>query len=279
MKLTKFLAGAAALMMAFTVAGCKTEEDSYINLKVSGDNASCDFTNDDTCPVNYARAFVTTATKHLSADMEIKIDTSKSSTSGSTAGYIFNLLGSGTENDPYSFCLVGIRNGSSGPQYFASYYTGVLSADTSSDANDFDTSANKAVEYALTGSNGNGWVTIPTGSYTKNSNTLTVYMDVSAMAGNIEITEENDDTYLKVADSIKVTLKDSENDTEGKEILFNLDNVNAGKDKGGKTGAELTSFPVEQAKLGYYAMVGKDKTLTATWTRSNFVLSAEPVEE
>lgn len=288
MKLTKIISASAALLMAFSVAGCKLEEDALNMLNPSGDNCTIDFTNDGS-KAKYARAFLTTKTAHLSADMAIEIDTKKTTNGATTTGYIFNVSGSGTEKDPYSFCLVGIRKYGNQPQYFASYYTGVLSADCTSDKDDFDTGANKAYEYVLS-DDSKSWKTIPTGSYTESDGKLKVYIAVTAMNGSTEITEDNynkpaangsnqAETNENKADALKVTLKASKESSGGKEITYNLANVNAGKNKGGKNSPELTEFPVKQNKLGFYAMVLKNQTLSAKWTRDNFVAASEVIEE
>ena len=289
MKLTKIISASAALLMAFSVAGCKLEEDALNMLNPSGDNCTIDFTNDGS-KAEYARAFLTTKTAHLSADMAIEIDTKKTTTdSPTTTGYIFNVSGSGTEKSPYSFCLIGIKKEGATPKYFASYYTGVLSDDCTSDADDFDTDANKAYEYVLS-DDLKSWQTIPTGSYTESNGKLSVYIAVTAMNGSTEITKDNYDkpaangsnpaeTNENKADALKVTLKASKESSGGKEITYNLANVNAGKNKGGKNSPELTEFPVKQNKLGFYAMAQKGSTLVANWTRDNFVAASEVIEE
>lgn len=271
--------------MAFSVAGCKLEEDALNMLNPSGDNCTIDFTNDGS-KAEYARAFLTTNTAHLSADMAIEIDTKKTTNGSTTTGYIFNVSGSGTVKDPYSFCLVGIRNkNGTTPQYFASYYTGVLSADCKSDAGDFDTPTNNACEYCLTNGT-NGWEDLPAASYTKSGDKLSVYIAVTAMNGALEITADNydkpaangknpADTNEDMADALKVTLKASKEASSGTPVTYNLANVNAGKEKGGKKCEALTEFPVKQNKLGFYAMVYKNQTLSAKWTRDNFVAAPE----
>ena len=289
MKLTKIISASAALLMAFSVAGCKLEEDALNMLQVSGDNCTIDFTNDGS-KVVYARGFQTTNTAHLSADMAIEIDTKRTtstdSTYATTTGYIFNVSGKGSENDPYSFCLVGIRKYGNQPQYFASYYKGVLSADCTSDKNDFDTNENKAYEYDLS----DGWQSIPKDSYTESNGKLSVYIAVTALNGSTEITNDNynkpaangsnpAETNEDKADALKVTLKASKESSGGKEVTYNLANVNAGKNKGGKNSPELTEFPVKQNKLGFYAMAKKGSTLVANWTRDNFVAASEVIEE
>ena len=281
MKLTKIISASAALLMAFSVAGCKLEEDALNMLQVSGNNCTIDYTNDGSKAV-YARAFKTTNTAHLSADMAIEIDTKRTtltdSTHATTTGYIFNVSGNG-EKEPYSFCLVGIRKLGNQPQYFASYYIGVLSADCTSDKNDFDTDTNKAYEYDLSG----GWKSIPDGSYTESDGKLKVYIAVTAMNGSTEITDANchdPEIDTNNADALKVTLKASESANTGTVITYNKTNINKGIDTH-KTGAkEIESFPVsKQGKLGFYAMVKNDSTLVANWKSSNFVLASEVIEE
>lgn len=289
MKLTKIISASAALLMAFSVAGCKLEEDALNMLQVSGNNCTIDYTNDGSKAV-YARAFKTTNTPHLSADMAIEIDTKRTtstdSTHATTTGYIFNVSGNG-EKEPYEFCLVGIRKYGNQPQYFASYYTGVLSADCTSDKNDFDTDTNKAYEYDLSG----GWKSIPDGSYTESDGKLKVYIAVTAMNGSTEITSENWDktagnganpaeTNADNADALKVTLKASKSANTGTVITYNKDNINKGIDTHKAGAKEIGSFPVsKQGKLGFYAMVKNDSTLVANWKSSNFVAASEVIEE
>ena len=289
MKLTKIISASAALLMAFSVAGCKLEEDALNMLQVSGDNCTINYTNDGSV-AEYARAFLTTKTAHLSADMAIEIDTNKTTTGSgyaTTTGYIFNVSGSGTEAKPYSFCLIGIRKNGNTPEYFASYYIGVLSADCTSSATDFDTKTNKAYEYDLSG----GWKSIPAGSYTESNGKLSVYIAVTAMNGSTEITSENWDktagnganpaeTNADNADALKVTLKASESANTGTVITYNKDNINKGIDTKKDGAKEIGSFPVsKQGKLGFYAMVKNDSTLVANWKSSNFVAASEVIEE
>lgn len=291
MKLTKIISASAALLMAFSVAGCKLEEDALNMLNPSGDKCTIDFTNDGS-KAEYARAFLTTKTAHLSADMAIEIDTSKttigneSNSYATTTGYIFNVSGSGTEKDPYSFCLIGIKKYGNTPQYFASYYTGVLSADCTSDKDDFDTKTNKAYEYDLSG----GWQPIPAGSYTESNGKLSVYIAVTALNGSTEITsdkianevvdQKTCDTNADKADALKVTLKASKVATTGTEITYNKTNINKGKDTKKAGAKDIESFSAnKQGKLGYYAMVKKGSTLVANWNQQNFVLSSEVIEE
>ena len=281
MKLTKIISASAALLMAFSVAGCKLEEDALNMLQVSGNNCTIDYTNDGSKAV-YARAFKTTNTAHLSADMAIEIDTKRTtstdSTHATTTGYIFNVSGNG-EKEPYSFCLVGIRKLGNQPQYFASYYTGVLSADCTSDKNDFDTDTNKAYEYDLSG----GWKSIPDGSYTESDGKLKVYIAVTAMNGSTEITDANchdPEIDTNNADALKVTLKASESANTGTVITYNKDNINKGIDTLKPGAKEIGSFPVsKEGKLGFYAMVKNDSTLVANWKSSNFVAASEVIEE
>lgn len=294
MKFTKKLVTVAAALCAASalfLTGCSETEDDYGILKVSGDNCTIDFTNDT--DVIYARAFKTTKTKHLSADVLVEIDTAKTTALPArnaadtdwkryTVGYVFDLQGSGTEQDPYSFALVGLRYESSSLNYFVSYFTGVLSEDVSSNNGNFVVAAdsannvegNIAVEYELTG-NGGAPIDVGKKNFAKDGTIVSVFIDVDAVKGT-EIVEDEDE-----ADGYAVTLKKSANDTSGdfETVYINKERLNSvNTARGGKvsSGANLKfdEFVVDQAKLGYYAMVKQETTLSCEMTMSNTVKSA-----
>ncbi len=267
--------------MVFGFAGCKTDEDEdgiIEQIEKGG------YTNNT--DVQYKRAYVSTATKHLAADCEIAIDTKKS-TGKYTMGYIFNQIGKGTDNKPYSFCVVGVRYFENKAQYFISYYTGVRGKkgsvnDFTTNAGDFDISAeeakswgveaNSATEYKIEPSADNAyWIAIPKGSYTLGDDgILKVYIDLAVLSGETEITKDNYRTYvtevddededgkvtkvLKITDgSYKVTLKANSEATSGTSKIIPTKNT-------------LGSFVVQEAKLGKYAMVQKEANVAGTWT-------------
>ena len=286
MKISKILMGAAvAAALVFGFAGCKTneDEDGIIEQIENGG-----YTNNT--DVEYKRAYISTATKHLAADCEIAIDTTKS-TGKYTMGYIFNQIGKGTDEKPYSFCVVGVRYFEKKAQYFISYYTGVRGKkgsvnDFTTNAGDFDISAeeakswgveaNSAKEYKIEPSAANAyWTDIPSGSYTLGEDgILKVYIDLAVLSGETEITKENYKEYLnktvtevddededgnvtkvlKITDgSYKVTLKASAEATSGTSKTISTANT-------------LDTFVVQEAKLGRYAMVQKDANASGTWT-------------
>ena len=286
MKISKILMGAAvAAALVFGFAGCKTneDEDGIIEQIENGG-----YTNNT--DVEYKRAYISTATKHLAADCEIAIDTTKS-TGKYTMGYIFNQIGKGTDEKPYSFCVVGVRYFEKKAQYFISYYTGVRGKkgsvnDFTTNAGDFDISAeeakswgveaNSAKEYKIEPSAANAyWTDIPSGSYTLGEDgILKVYIDLAVLSGETEITKENYKEYLnktvtevddededgnvtkvlKITDgSYKVTLKASAEATSGTSKTISTANT-------------LNTFVVQEAKLGRYAMVQKDANASGTWT-------------
>ena len=286
MKISKILMGAAvAAALVFGFAGCKTneDEDGIIEQIENGG-----YTNNT--DVEYKRAYISTATKHLAADCEIAIDTTKS-TGKYTMGYIFNQIGKGTDEKPYSFCVVGVRYFEKKAQYFISYYTGVRGKkgsvnDFTTNAGDFDISAeeakswgveaNSAKEYKIEPSAAHAyWTDIPSGSYTLGEDgILKVYIDLAVLSGETEITKENYKEYLnktvtevddededgnvtkvlKITDgSYKVTLKASAEATSGTSKTISTANT-------------LNTFVVQEAKLGRYAMVQKDANASGTWT-------------
>ena len=286
MKLSKvLLSSAVAAALVFGFAGCKTDEDEdgiIEQIEKGG------YTNNT--DVQYKRAYVSTATKHLAADCEIAIDTTKS-TGKYTMGYIFNQIGKGTDDKPYSFCVVGVRYFENKAQYFISYYTGVRGKkgsvnDFTTNAGDFDISAeeakswgveaNTAKEYKIEPSAASEyWTDIPAGSYTLGADgILKVYIDLAVLSGETEITKDNYKTYLnktvtevddededgkvtkvlKITDgSYKVTLKASADAASGTSRTISTENT-------------LSSFVVQEAKLGKYAMVQKDANASGTWT-------------
>lgn len=270
--------------MVFGFAGCKTneDEDGIIEQIENGG-----YTNNT--DVEYKRAYVSTATKHLAADCEIAIDTKKS-TGKYTMGYIFNQIGKGTDDKPYSFCVVGVRYFEKKAQYFISYYTGVRGKkgsvnDFTTNAGDFDISAkeaktwgveaNSAKEYKIEPSAAAYWTNIPADSYTLGDDgILKVYIDLAVLSGETEITKDNYRTYLnktvtevddededgkvtkvlKITDgSYKVTLKASADAASGTSRTISTANT-------------LSSFVVQEAKLGKYAMVQKEANTSGTWT-------------
>lgn len=276
MKFTKKLVTVAAALCAASalfLTGCRETEDDYGILKVSGDNCTIDFTNDT--DVNYARAFETTRTAHLAADILLEIDTSKTSriegNKAYTVGYIFNLNGSGTEEKPYSFVLIGLRYESTGLKYFVSYYTGVHSEAVSSDSGNFD-----GVEYELVPA----WNTsVPSGKYTVNSdaNTVKVFIDVDVFAGDVLVTESNYDDYKNAMDTYKIRFAPDGSEVEAGaktyDVVITKDKLNGVKSASAPA-LDNSTFKVAQAKLGYYAMLKQDTTLNCKMTMSNTVKSA-----
>ena len=290
MKLSKVLLGSAVLAaLMFGFASCSSDEDENDTL----DGYSISLTNDGTLTANgkeisdinpaitYARQWNVTHTQHLSADAAITIDRITKSTQvgkiknattgndvtstdgGNNAAYMFGLKGSGTADKPYSFYLAGFRIYGTTPQYFISYYTGVQTAYINSDYNDFDvdTADNTAYEYSVV----EAWENMPQGSYTLTANALTVYIDLDAVYGNENtvVTAANY-SVAKTAgiDGYKVTLKPSKEAT-GVSKTFHASDLKA-QSYNKKTAAQsITKLDVDQADIGFYAMVSKDKTLVA----------------
>ncbi|MCH5295875.1 MAG: hypothetical protein J1F14_08275 [Treponema sp.] len=301
MKFTKKLVTVVAALCAAStlfLTGCGTKEDEYKILKTSGDDCSIEFTND--VGVDYARAFKTTATKHLSADMLVEIDVENSSvvnnTTNYTVGYVFNVNGDGSENNPYSFALVGVRYADAAIKYYVSYFTNVRSEDISSDNGNFVTRNNNAVEYELVPSgtvlNSNYFSTeSKDGKVVKAS----VYIDVDAYAGTIEV-DDKDNKYSSLKDhldSYKISFAKSADDERGAVVTMSKESLNAAKksyhknvDEPAETDSSITladkdaedapygRFYVDQADLGFYAMVKKNSTLVCSMTRGEFVRSA-----
>ncbi len=285
------LSSALAVALVLGVASCKTEEDELGIIDQIEDGG---YTNDS--DYTYARGYVSTKTKHLGADCQIDIDTNNSSDGGYTMGYIFNQIGKGTEENPYSFICVGVRYYSKTVQYFVSYYTGVLSEDFTTDAGDFDVSsteatkwnvnANSATEYGLT----KGWGALNSEYYTlSDEGILTVYIDLDVYSDTTPLTSDTASLSSYIS-----TITDDDGDnvsqvTNGKYIINFRKSADATDKKNvtiasgttayinGSTSSTIpTNFYVREAKLGRYAMVSKGSTLAGTWTfpKDSYVKSA-----
>lgn len=273
-KLLALVGGMAILTSAFVFTGCSEDEDENDML----DGYSISLTNDNTLTANgkpvskdnpaigYARSWNVTKTKHLSADAVMTIDrvtkdakgNVTTTSGGNNAAYIFGLKGSGSAADPYSFYLLGFRLSKTTPQYFISYYTGVQSSYCNSDENDFDVddASNTAYEYTAV----TAWQPMPANSYDLTESALKVYIDLSAIYGtsDTEVTEDNY-SVAKAAgiNGYKVTLKPSKNATGVSKTLKKSSFTAQTYTK--KTAPALSEFSVDQAYLGFYAMVSYDK--------------------
>ena len=263
----KFIAmlGAVSLLTtAVVLTSCKDEDENN-----ALDGYSISYGHPENSSVAYSRSWNVTHTNHLSADATITIDRTSKTTKGTTglttstntgnnAAYIFGLTGSGTEAKPYSFGLVGFRLNGTTPEYFISYYTGVLSTDCNSDANDFDTADNTAAEYILV----SAWTALPSGAYTLTNDALTVYVDLDALSGETVVTKDNYSTLKDSMDAYQIKIAKDATSTATVTKVLKPENLT--KDTSVKTPADLTSITVEQARLGFYAMVSKGKALVAS---------------
>lgn len=207
-------------------------------------------------------------------------------------GYIFNQIGKGTDDKPYSFCVVGVRYFNNKAQYFISYYTGVRGKkgsvnDFTTNAGDFDISAeeakswgveaNSAKEYKIEPSAANAyWIDIPTGSYTLGADgILKVYIDLAVLSGETEITKDNYKEFLEKGTVTEVDDEDEDGKvtkvlkiTNGsyKVTLKASADAASGTSRTISTKNTLSSFVVQEAKLGKYAMVQKDANASGSWT-------------
>lgn len=307
MKFTKKLVTVAAALCAvgaLFLAGCGNNEDDLgIFNEKTGSTRTVDFTNDESVTgVKYARAFQTTKTKHLSADVLVEIDTKSTSQPKSgasyTVGYLFNLNGSGTADDPYSFGIVGLRynyGGNNKVQYYISYFTNVLSDDVKYSASNFVTTGNNAIEYALTDKvdGSYGWVPLEDKYYYLNDDgLLTVCIKSEAV---------NDDGEKVTSGATGYKIKFAKSATE-EDFVYTVDSVvnltnlnNAAKAYKSEAAVKATEdsvkniklvgadknetasygrFYVEQAYLGWYVMIGNGVHLVCTMDMSDTVKSA-----
>ena len=298
MKLSKvLLSSAVAAALVFGFAGCASDEDANNMLKgysISLTNNG-ELTNDgkektdNNEYISYARSWNVTESKHVSADATIKIERktlstqvgldkkakegSYTTTNGTNnAAYIFGLtegkIENGAEkgNKTYSFYLLGFRLFNATPQYFLSYYTGVQSKYCNTDADDFDTDdlTNTAYEYIAV----SAWTPMPENSYNLTEDALTVYIDLAAVANNEEVTKNNYSKLKGTINGYKVTLKPSKEDNGISKTVtakdFKAQTYNKDKNGNRKIAPSLTEFNIDQGDIGFYAMVGKNKTLVAS---------------
>ena len=279
-KLLALVGGMAILTSAFVFTGCSEDEDENNML----DGYSISLTNDgsltangkpvsaDNPSISYSRSWNVTKTKHLSADAVITIDRVTKDAKGNVtttdgtnnAAYIFGLKGAGSADDPWSFYLLGFRlyGTTPTPQYFISYYTGVQKEYCNTDQSDFDVNDanNTAYEYVAV----KGWTDMPAASYSLTASALKVYIDLSAIYGNNDtvVTEDNYSAAKAAGiNGYKVTLKPSKDATGVPKTLHSTDFKAETYTK--KTAPALPAFTVDQAYLGFYAMVGNGKTLVA----------------
>ncbi len=207
-------------------------------------------------------------------------------------GYIFNQIGKGTDDKPYSFCVVGVRYFEKKAQYFISYYTGVRGKkgsvnDFTTNAGDFDISAkeaktwgveaNSAKEYKIEPSAADAyWTNIPADSYTLGDDgILKVYIDLAVLSGETEITKDNYKEFLEKGTVTEVDDEDEDGKvtkvlkiTDGsyKVTLKASADAASGTSRTISTANTLSSFVVQEAKLGKYAMVQKEANTSGTWT-------------
>lgn len=273
----KVLASACALAMAFAFAGCKDEDE---NDALSGYSISYGHPSDST--TTYSRSWNVTHTPHVSADCTITIDRVSKTTkgtkdlttttddgnggTGNNTAYIFGLKGSGKEADPYSFGLCGFRLKGTTPQYFISYYTGVLSTDCNTDQNDFDTDSNTAYEYIVK----SAWTDLPSNAYTLTSDALTIYVDLDAMSGSTVVTAENYKDLKGSIDTYRLRFFSSSTaTTAGVTKEFSASDVTKDTYSGSKVAPDLEAFNIDQERLGFYAMVKKDCALVSSLDFNN----------
>lgn len=265
-KLMAVISAAALLSSAVVLTSCKDEDE---NNALDGYSISYGHPSDAT--VSYSRSWNVTHTNHLSADCTITIDRTSTTTKGTTglktttdggnnAAYIFGLTGSGTAEKPYSFGLIGFRLNGATPQYFISYYTGVQAAYCNSDVNDFDAddAANTAYEYILV----SAWTNLPDNTYTLTSDALSVYVDLDALSGSTAVTKDNYSTLKDSMDGYQIKLFASSTATTAG-VTKTLKTTALTKDTYSNKTAPAPTLTVEQARLGFYAMVSKGKALVA----------------
>ena len=153
--------------------------------------------------------------------------------------------------------------------------------DFSTNAGDFDVSeseakswgveANSAKEYVVV----TAWTKIPADSYTLGDDgILKVYIDLTVLSGETEITKGNYSEYLQKGTITEVDDEDEDgNTTKVKRItngsykitLKSSSDAASGTSKVISNSNTLDTFVVQEAKLGKYAMVQKDATVSGKW--------------
>ncbi len=281
MKLTKILAGTAALALASAVMFTSCGEIGEINwssnsstgttvLTVNQSNNSETNSEENT----YIRGFKLMSFSHESANCVIRIFDQTSSSNDGVAGFAWNVVeGKNSEGTKtYSFFLLGTKYEKGTPKYYLSYFANIteenLSADnfgastkkTAYDSDDVDTSYEIVIK-----------------DFTKISN-LSLDSD-GTMALCVSVTYNNDaNTDDSTPGTQAVSLYTVGEDAETTQsATFDVDKCTKLGEIYTITGSNygLTKF---DQKMGAYANIYWNGTLHATWSYYDVTGNAIPLE-
>ena len=244
MKMTKKVLLTAAVMAAaaFGFMGCAADDDENEMIeKVNSDNYSINYTNNDKLT---SRGYNSTTLDHNGAVMEFNFTNSTANSGAGVLGFIWEL---DDKDGARQFYVLGVRQDKGIPSYYVSHFENV----TDINADNFGTKLEKnpAIEKLIdpaTNKGGNAtsndFNKITDESWDK-SGTVTVYADIAPVKGGYEIRFYKSELTAK---------NHSKDDAVGKTISITSDFATA------------TTEP-SQKKLGIYANVYGNRTLTGSW--------------
>lgn len=109
MKLTKIISASAALLMAFSVAGCKLEDDPYdIITKVDTNNYTVEKQNTESSVI---RGYKSTSFQHEGGLVQITINNQSEGSNDGVLGFIWDYKDSETVKGAKDFYVIGVNYG------------------------------------------------------------------------------------------------------------------------------------------------------------------------
>jgi len=265
--LNKVYSVALAGLIAMGLMGCADNEDEHGILKIKGDTASVEYTNEDS--ITY-RGFRTLKTKHTDAVAIITLDPSSCSTDstddGKTGvfGYIFDLQKTkdNKKNDVYDFTAVSVRANGDKIQAYVSRFEGV-------DPNNMDGGNN------FKDANGNELTTDGTevNGHTAKETVILKGSASKAAYATLNSVSTLDDGTKKVAINVKASFNSITNKGEY-EITF-YDGIDAIAEEKGETDEDGNPVKTGQIKAGATALTisgnttDNPVTVTASWAEEN----------
>ena len=304
MKLSKKViaafSAAAALALAGTFVGCKSDdEDPYNLITVSGDNATVEGKNDGTLTdadgkvatdATFIRGFKTQKTTGWKAAV-YKLTISKDS-EGGVLGWIFdeeNATPEGATEKNYSFYLLGLKATSGSPSIYFSRFNDVKQSELSGSGTSFGEEFTLIDSGSTSPASGSKWykkLDAEAFGYDSTTGYSTVYVAFrqpnkdGRYAFGIFAEETaatswfNDNKVWTTGDGHSESLITEFNAVNGTTFTSHYGQENTINDFGIAAAGE-----VRDKQVGFYAMIPKGGSLTGTYNRIDYKLADEVVEE
>ena len=139
MKLTKIISASAALLMAFSVAGCKLEDDPYdIITKVDTNNYTVEKQNTESSII---RGYKSTNLQHEGGLVQITINNQSAGSNDGVLGFIWDYKESTTVKGAKDFYVIGVNYGYKDTKKF-NYYVSKFENIVDIQADNFGASTN-----------------------------------------------------------------------------------------------------------------------------------------